>query len=75
MKEMEKVVQEETFEIEVQYCDPDDCLHDWGLKEMEKVVQEETFEIEVQYCDPNDCLHDCIHSGVNNCDAIITGWR
>ena len=28
MKEMEKVVQEETFEIEVQYCDPDDCLHD-----------------------------------------------
>ena len=44
------------------------------MKEMEKVVQEETFEIEVQYCDPNDCLHDCIHSGVNNCDAIITGW-
>ena len=29
MKEMEKVVQEETFEIEVQYCDPDDCLHDF----------------------------------------------
>ena len=28
MKEMEKVVQEETFEIEVQYCDPNDCLHD-----------------------------------------------
>ena len=45
------------------------------MKEIEKVVQEETFEIEVQYCDPDDCLHDCIHSGVNNCDAIITGWR
>ena len=45
------------------------------MKEMEKMVQEETFEIEVQYCDPDDCLHDCIHSGVNNCDAIITGWR
>ena len=28
MKELEKVVQEEQFEIEVQYCDPDDCLHD-----------------------------------------------
>ena len=24
MKELEKVVQEEMFEIEVQYCDPDD---------------------------------------------------
>lgn len=45
------------------------------MKELEKMVQEETFEIEVQYCDPDDCLHDCIHSGVNNCDAIITGWR
>ena len=52
----------------------------WSLKVasmmyFDKVLQEETFEIEVQYCDPNDCLHDCIHSGVNNCDAIITGWR
>lgn len=28
MKELEKVVQEEMFEIEVQYCDPDDCLQD-----------------------------------------------
>ena len=45
------------------------------MKELEKMVQEETFEIEVQYCDPDDCLHDCIHSGVNNCDAIITGWE
>ena len=26
MKELEKVVQEEMFEIEVQYCDP--CLQD-----------------------------------------------
>ena len=28
MKEMEKLEQEEAFEIEVQYCDPDECLHD-----------------------------------------------
>ena len=28
IKELEKVVQEEMFEIEVQYCDPDDCLQD-----------------------------------------------
>ena len=27
MNELEKVVQEEAFEIEVQYCDPDECLH------------------------------------------------
>ena len=31
MKELEKVVQEEAFEIEVQYCDPDECLHDCTL--------------------------------------------
>lgn len=34
MKELEKVVQEEMFEIEVQYCDPDDCLKwkaEWGV--------------------------------------------
>ena len=28
MKELEKVVQEEQFAIEVQYCDPDSCSHD-----------------------------------------------
>ena len=33
MKEMEKVVQEETFEIEVQYCDPDDCNYDCMVSE------------------------------------------
>ena len=45
------------------------------MMNMEPKAQEEEFDIEVQYCDPDDCLHDCIHSGVNNCDAIITGWR
>lgn len=28
MRILEQVIQEETFDIEVQYCDPDDCLHD-----------------------------------------------
>ena len=28
MQEIEKIAQKETFDIEVQYCDPDDCLHD-----------------------------------------------
>lgn len=28
MAELEKKMQEEPFEIEVQYCDPDDCDHD-----------------------------------------------
>ena len=45
------------------------------MRILEQVIQEETFDIEVQYCDPDECLHDCIHSGTNNCDAIITGWR
>lgn len=44
------------------------------MRILEQVIQEETFDIEVQYCDPDECLHDCIHSGTNNCDAIITGW-
>ena len=43
------------------------------MKELEKVVQEEQFEIEVQYCDPDNCLRDCMHSGTNNCDAVILG--
>ena len=43
------------------------------MKEKKKVVQEERFEIEVQYCDPDDCAHDCMHSGPNNCDAVILG--
>ena len=46
-----------------------------SMRILEQVIQEETFDIEVQYCDPDECLHDCIHSGTNNCDAIITGWR
>ncbi|MDE7204162.1 MAG: hypothetical protein K2O91_20240 [Lachnospiraceae bacterium] len=28
MQEIEKIIQNETFDIEVQYCDPDDCLYD-----------------------------------------------
>ena len=28
MKELEKKMQNESFDVEVQYCDPDDCLHD-----------------------------------------------
>ena len=28
MRILEQVIQEETFDIEVQYCDPDECLHD-----------------------------------------------
>lgn len=28
MKELEKKMQDEVFDVEVQYCDPDDCLHD-----------------------------------------------
>ena len=45
-----------------------------SMEALEKVVQEEQFEIEVQYCDPDDCLQYCMHSGYNNCDAVITGW-
>ena len=39
MKEIEKVVQEETFEIEVQYCDPNDCLHDCKIGEHTSELQ------------------------------------
>lgn len=28
MEKMEKRIQETTFDVEVQYCDPQDCLHD-----------------------------------------------
>ena len=28
MEKLKRTVQEEIFEIEVQYCHPDDCLHD-----------------------------------------------
>lgn len=28
MKELEKKMQNESFDVEVQYCDTDDCLHD-----------------------------------------------
>nr|WP_270636781.1 hypothetical protein [uncultured Blautia sp.] len=28
MKELEKKMQNESFDVEVQYCNPDDCLHD-----------------------------------------------
>lgn len=28
MLELEKRMQEEPFDVEVQYCDPDDCAHD-----------------------------------------------
>ena len=28
MEKMEKRIQEELFDVEVQYCDSDDCLHD-----------------------------------------------
>lgn len=28
MKELEKKMQNENFDVEVQYCDPNDCDHD-----------------------------------------------
>lgn len=28
MSEVEKKMQKETFDVEVQYCDPNDCLRD-----------------------------------------------
>ena len=28
MEKMEKRIQEVAFDVEVQYCDSDDCLHD-----------------------------------------------
>ena len=28
MEKMEKRIQEVTFDVEVQYCDPDQCLYD-----------------------------------------------
>lgn len=33
MKELEKKTQNENFDVEVQYCDPDDCLHDCEVSE------------------------------------------
>lgn len=33
MKELEKKMQNENFDVEVQYCDPDDCLHDCEVSE------------------------------------------
>ena len=28
MEKMDKKIQEVTFDVEVQYCDPSDCYHD-----------------------------------------------
>lgn len=28
MLELEKKMQEEPFDVEIQYCNPDECLHD-----------------------------------------------
>lgn len=28
MEKVERKIQETTFDVEVQYCDPDECLHD-----------------------------------------------
>lgn len=33
MKELEKKMQNESFDVEVQYCDPDDCLYDCETSE------------------------------------------
>lgn len=33
MEKMEKRIQEELFDVEVQYCDPDDCSHDCEVAE------------------------------------------
>lgn len=33
MKELEKKMQNENFDVEVQYCDPDDCKHDCMVAE------------------------------------------
>ena len=33
MLELEKRMQEKTFDVEVQYCDPDDCLYDCLMAE------------------------------------------
>ena len=33
MEKMEKRIQEELFDVEVQYCDPDDCWHDCEVSE------------------------------------------
>lgn len=34
MDALEKVVQEDSFEAEVQYCDPDNCLRDCIYEEI-----------------------------------------
>ena len=31
MKELEKKTQNENFDVEVQYCDPNDCSHDCAV--------------------------------------------
>ena len=33
MKELEKKMQNESFDVEVQYCDSSDCLHDCEVSE------------------------------------------
>ena len=33
MKELEKKMQNENFDVEVQYCDPDDCNYDCMVSE------------------------------------------
>ena len=33
MEKMEKKIQEVVFDVEVQYCDPDDCLSDCVVEE------------------------------------------
>lgn len=38
MKELEKKMQNESFDVEVQYCDPDDCLHDCKVEQQISVI-------------------------------------
>ena len=33
MKELEKKMQNENFDVEVQYCDPDNCIYDCMVSE------------------------------------------
>ncbi len=40
MQELEKIMQMEEFDIEVQYCDPDDCNYDCmqGINDCDAVI-------------------------------------
>ena len=82
MRILEQVIQEETFDIEVQYCDPDECLLDciqsgtnncdaiitgWRQKEAIMKEMEKVVQEETFEIEVQYCdPNDCLHDCIHS---------